>query len=224
MWCAHYATCLTVSRRWRTQISTRRDLCQRMLPLLTKVILAVSWRVLSGSLHCFVLSCTCFFSSSSAFTDIYLGFTILGEIFVYDHFLIQPEVVAFCLHGWCILGVFLSPAFTCLGHECRDLFDSVPWNAYMCRLDLGLYSHLKEFLVNGVGNHVNSKGKMPSTWGSDEVWTMMLHQAGQRAQHTTVSAIPAPHPFPFLWPHEELTVYLCPCLPMDTVQSAGNIN
>ena len=31
------------------------------------------------------------------------------------------EEVTFCLHGWCMLGVFLLPAFTCLGHESQDL-------------------------------------------------------------------------------------------------------
>ena len=33
----------------------------------------------------------------------------------------------------------------------------------MHRLDLGLYSHPKEFWGNGVRSHVNSKGKIPST-------------------------------------------------------------
>ena len=37
------------------------------------------------------------------------------------------------------------------------------WNACVHRLDLGLYSHLKEFWGNGVWTHVNSKGKIPST-------------------------------------------------------------
>ena len=42
-------------------------------------------------------------------------------------------------------------------------FESVRWNACEHRLDLGLYSHLKEFWGNGVRTHVNSKGKIPST-------------------------------------------------------------
>ena len=42
-------------------------------------------------------------------------------------------------------------------------FESVRWNACVHRLDLGLYSHPKEFLGNGVWTHVNSKGKIPST-------------------------------------------------------------
>ena len=36
------------------------------------------------------------------------------------------------------------------------------------RLDLDLYSHLKDLLGNGVRTHVNSKGKIPSTGGSEE--------------------------------------------------------
>ena len=31
------------------------------------------------------------------------------------------KVVTFRLHGWCVLGVFLLPAFTRLGHERQDL-------------------------------------------------------------------------------------------------------
>ena len=73
------------------------------------------------------------------------------------------EEVTFCPCGWSMLGVFLIPAFTHLGHE------SVWWNACVHRLDFSLYSHLKEFGGNGVKNNVNSKGKIPSTEGSDKV-------------------------------------------------------
>ena len=31
------------------------------------------------------------------------------------------EVVTFNLRGWCMLDVFLLPAFVCPGHECQDL-------------------------------------------------------------------------------------------------------
>ena len=66
--------------------------------------------------------------------------------------------------------------------------ESVRVNACVHRLDLGLYSHPKEFLRNGVRTHVNSKGKSPlsekkSLWRRIESTT--LHQAGQRSQHTT---------------------------------------
>ena len=42
-----------------------------------------------------------------------------------------------------------------------ESFESVRWNACMHRLDIGLYSHLKEFWGNGVT--ANCKGKIPST-------------------------------------------------------------
>ena len=48
----------------------------------------------------------------------------LSEIFAYvTVFFFNPtiEVVTLRLRGWCILGVFLLPAFTRLGHECQDL-------------------------------------------------------------------------------------------------------
>ena len=59
-----------------------------------------------------------------------------------------------------MLGVFLSPVFTRLGHECQDLLRLCNG---MHRLELGLYSHPKELWWNGVRAHVNSKGKIPST-------------------------------------------------------------
>ena len=58
-------------------------------------------------------------------------------------------------------------------------FESMRWNACVHRLDLGLYSHLKEFLGNGVRNHANSKGKIPSTEAERRVRPMVLHYTGQ---------------------------------------------
>ena len=50
-----------------------------------------------------------------------LGFTILGEIFAYvTVFNPTIEVATLRRHGWYMLGVFLLPAFTRLGHECQD--------------------------------------------------------------------------------------------------------
>ena len=60
-----------------------------------------------------------FFSRSPA---IALGFTISGEIFAYvTLFYPTIEVVTFRTSWMCMLGVFLLPAFTRLGHERRDL-------------------------------------------------------------------------------------------------------
>ena len=65
-------------------------------------------------------------SSSSVLPVIYLGFTIFREIFAYVaffFFFFNPavEIVTFHLCGWCMLALFLLPAFSHLGHECQDL-------------------------------------------------------------------------------------------------------
>ena len=39
--------------------------------------------------------------------------------------------------------------------------ESMQWNTCVHRLDLGLYSHPKEFWGNGVRNHANPKRKIP---------------------------------------------------------------
>ena len=69
-------------------------------------------------------------------------------------------------------------------------FESVRGNACVHRLDIGLYSHPKEFWGNGVRTHVNSKRKIlssPSEKNSPQrrIEPMALHPAGQGAQHTT---------------------------------------
>ena len=78
-------------------------------------------------------------SSSSAFQARSLGVHHLMVRFLHRRpFFFNPtiEVVTFHLLGWCMLGVSLLQAFTCLGHEC--------WNACVHRVDPGLYSHAKE--------------------------------------------------------------------------------
>ena len=83
-----------------------------------------------------------------------------------DDFLKNPtiEVATSHLCGWCTLGVFLLPSFTSLGHECQDLLMEC-----MCaqtRPQFILSS--QQVLGNGIRAHVNSKGKVPSTRGSEE--------------------------------------------------------
>ena len=52
-----------------------------------------------------------------------LGFTTFGWDFCICDRFFNPtiKVVTFRLRGWCVLGVFLLPAFTRLGHERQDL-------------------------------------------------------------------------------------------------------
>ena len=91
-----------------------------------------------------------------------LGFTILGEIFVYVT-IFNPtiDVVTFSFRGWCMLGVLFYANIHLSRTWMSGSFDSVQWNACVHRLDLYLYSHLKEFWGNGVRTHVNSNGKSP---------------------------------------------------------------
>ena len=92
------------------------------------------------------------------------------------------EVVTFHFRGLCMLGVFSLPAFTRLGHECQDLLS--PCDAVHVTLCAqtrpGFILSFKRVFGDGVRTHVNSKGKIPSTRKP-----MTLHQAGQRAEHTT---------------------------------------
>ena len=131
-----------------------------------------------------------------------LGGTILGESCAYvTVFNPTIEVATFRLRGWCMLGVFLLPAFARLGHECQDL-----WS--LCD---GMHVSTDQ-----TRTHVYSKGKIPSTGKKSPQRiepTMLascrtaspthyqraiaaptpdlrpqpttLHQAGQRAQHIT---------------------------------------
>ena len=70
-------------------------------------------------------------------------------------------------------------------------FESVRWNACVHRLDLGLYSHPKEFWGNGVWTHVNSKGKIPST-GKCPQRSIEPRDTVAASPSTTNWAIPAP--------------------------------
>ena len=105
-------------------------------------------------------------TSSSAFPSYISGVHHLGwDFFVCDCFFFNPtiEVVTFHLRGWCMLGVFFVASIHPSRTWTSESFEFVWWNACVHRLDLGLYSHLKEFLGTGVRTHANSKGKIPST-------------------------------------------------------------
>ena len=69
------------------------------------------------------LVCGCFVVFFFAYPSYISGVHhFLGEIFAYvTVFNPTIKVVTFRLRGWCVLGVFLLPAFTRLGHERQDL-------------------------------------------------------------------------------------------------------
>ena len=114
-----------------------------------------------------------------------LGFTIWGEIFAHVTFFFNPtiKVVTFSLCGWCMLGVFVLPAFTHLGHERQDLLSPCD-GRHVCTDQTSVYTLIrKSFGGNGVRTHVNSKGKIPSTGKKNcpqrRIEPTTLHQAGQ---------------------------------------------
>ena len=76
-------------------------------------------------------------SSSSTFQAISLGFTIMGEIlvivalfFFFFFFYQTVGVVTVCLHGWCMLSVFLLPTFIHLGHLLHSLAMSLRFTIF----------------------------------------------------------------------------------------------
>ena len=96
------------------------------------------------------------------------------------------EVATSRLHGLCMLGVILLPAFTRLGHECQDLLSPCDGMHNICaytrprfilsseRVVLLCFVFVLFFLFcfvfvvgggggGGVRTYVNSKGKIPST-------------------------------------------------------------
>ena len=129
-------------------------------------------------------------------------------------------VVIFRLCGLCMLGAFLLPAFTCLGHERQDLLS--PCDG-MHRLHFGLYCHLKEFGGSGVRTYVNSKVKNPLYWNSPwrrRIKSMTLHQAGQASPTHYQRAVSAPPPFFFYPSIEVVTFHLHGLCMLDVLLSA----
>ena len=93
------------------------------------------------SLNCFnillLLLCSQLNLCGSPFLERFLPIWLFSKY-------VTTEIVTFHLPGWCMLGVLLLPAFTCLGHECQDFWVSAIWNACVHNLDLGLHSHPKD--------------------------------------------------------------------------------
>ena len=85
--------------------------------------------------------------------------------------------------------------FCCWRSPIQDMNVRIFWvhaMECMCAGDPGLYSHLKQFLGNGVRTHVKSTEKSPLPEARRWIEPMTLHHAGQQAKNTTDWAIPVP--------------------------------
>ena len=107
-------------------------------------------------------------SSSSAFPAISLGFTTLGEIFAYVTSPPPPPPLPNPPHHWgshipfsCMVhaGCLFVPGIHLSRTWMSGPFQSLRWNACVHRLELGIYSHSKDFWGNGVRTHIKSKGE-----------------------------------------------------------------
>ena len=75
-------------------------------------------------------------------------------------FLIQPELVTFRLHGWCMLGIFLLPLFTHPGHECQDLL-SLCDGMHVCTDETSVYTLIQKSSREWSQNPCELQGKSP---------------------------------------------------------------
>ena len=81
-------------------------------------------------------------------------------------------------------------------------FESVRWNAYVHRLDLGLYSHPKEFWGNAVRTYLSSKWKIPST-GKKILLSGGLNPQRCIKQDSEPNTLPTSYSVPSLSPFDE---------------------
>ena len=121
-----------------------------------------------------------------------------GDNCTCDHFLIQPlrQSHSIFMDGACWV------CFYCWHSPVQDMNVRIFWVPVVeCRLDLGLYSHPKEIWGNGARNHVNSKEKIPSTGGSEEIWTC------DAASHRSES--PTRYELSYYGPKKQQTQHTC---------------
>ena len=116
-----------------------------------------------------------FSSSSCASLAMSLGWVFSRiRLFFFIFFFFTPtiEVVTFHLRGWCMLGVFLSPAFTRLGHEMMNV------RVFWVRLMEYMYAQTRpwfllssERVLGESSQNPTPKGKIPSTGNPEEAGT-----------------------------------------------------
>ena len=128
-------------------------------------------------------------SSSSAFPSYISGVHHLGWNLGVTGRFFNPniEVVTFRLRGWCMLGVFLLPAFTRLGHECQEL-----WSLYdgmrVCADQTSVYTLIRKSLRGMESEPMltpREKSPLPENFSSEEDRTHDAASSRTASQHTT---------------------------------------
>ena len=117
------------------------------------------------------------------------------------------EVVMFHLHGWSMLGVFLLPAFTCLGHECQDLLSPCD-GMHVCTDWTSVYALIqKSFLEMESEPMLTPKGKKILYWkillgGESNLWRCIKQDSEPNTLPMSYSDLPPCMAFlPPLPPH-----------------------
>ena len=123
--------------------------------------------------------------------DILLLLLLLSQLYLWGSpFWVNPtiEAVTFHLRRWCMLGVFLLPVFTCLGHtgKCQDLLNPCD-EIYVCTEQTSVYTLIRKSLWGMESEPLlTSREKSLLKYSPQRsIKLMTLHQAGQQAQHMT---------------------------------------
>ena len=112
-------------------------------------------------------------------------------------------VVTFRLRGWCILGVFLLPAFTRLGHECQDVL-CPRYGMHVCTDYTTVYTLIRKSCwgmeFGFKSPHLPAVDRGPDGIGSPADWDpQQLTAAGKYQLHTHTHA--RTHARPYARPH-----------------------
>ena len=89
----------------------------------------------------------CVFLLLLVHSQLNIGGSLYWPDFCICSYIASCWVATFCLQVWYLMGVFLWLAFTCQGHIHQNLNCVVWWKACIHRLDLVLFSPLKDLWI-----------------------------------------------------------------------------
>ena len=109
-------------------------------------------------------------------------------------FFLNPsiQVVTFCLHGWCMLGVFLLPAFTHPGHEWQALLSPCD-GMHGCTYKTSVYTLIRKSLGGMESETMLTPRENFHYWRLRGGSNPPLHHTGQRAPTHYQLSYSSPH-------------------------------